>query len=70
MEAIVAWIMAHEWAVYVTAVVTIASAVMTVLPSSLKDHTWYNVVMKFVNTLAFNFGKAKSADDKIKIKVE
>jgi len=70
MEAIIAWVMAHEWAVYITTVITIASALMAVLPSTLKGEKWWNVGMKVLNFLAVNIGKNKSKDDTTKIKIE
>jgi len=70
METIVAWVMAHEWAIYVTSVITIASAVMALLPSTIKGEKWYNMVMKGLNFLAFNIGKNKSKDDKTVLKVD
>lgn len=70
MEAIIAWVMAHEWAVYLTTVITIASAIMAVLPSTIKGEKWYNMVMKGLNFLAFNIGKNKSKDDRTVLKVD
>jgi len=69
MEAIVAWVMAHEWAIYLTTTITIASAIMAVLPSTIKGEKWYNMVMKGLNFLAFNIGKNRSKDDKTKISI-
>ena len=70
MDALIAWLSSFSWWPYVSTVVVIATAITAVLPSSMKDQTWYNVVMKVVNVLAGAVAKGKPADDKTKIKIE
>lgn len=48
---------------WVTAIIAISAAIQTVLPS-VSNNKYYNIAMKVMNYIAFNFGKAKNADDK------
>ena len=48
---------------WVTALIAIAGAIQTVLPS-VGGNKVYNTIMKVLNFVALNFGKAKNADDK------
>jgi hypothetical protein len=70
MDEIVAWLSGFSWWPYVSTVIVIATAITAVLPSTMKDKPWYNVMMKVVNLAAGAVGKGKPADDKTKIVIK
>ena len=56
--------MAQSWWMYVSAVVTVATAVTAILPSTLKKNKPYGMFMKAINFLAGAIGRGKPADAK------
>ena len=70
MDALIVWLSSFSWWPYVSTVVVVATAITAILPSTMKDQPWYNVMMKVINVAAGAVGKGKPADDKTKIKIE
>ena len=70
MDALIGWLSGYSWWPYISTVVVIATAITAVLPSTMKEKPWYNIVMKVVNVLAGAVHRGKPADDKTKIKIE
>lgn len=57
-------ILPDSWLPIVTAIVAICAAVATILPTPVEGGSKiYRVFHGLISWLAFNFGKAKNADD-------
>jgi len=70
MDSLIGWLSGFSWWPYISTVVVIATAVTAILPSTVKDKPWYNVLMKGINILAGAVGRGKPADDKTKITIQ
>jgi len=70
MDELIVWLSSYSWWPYVSTIIVVATAITAVLPSTMKDQPWYNVMMKVINVLAGAVGKGKPADDKTKITIQ
>ncbi len=52
-----------DWVAAVLAVMTAAKAITTLTPTKTDDE-WLNKILRVLNVIALNVGKAKNADDK------
>jgi len=70
MDSLIGWLSSFSWWPYVSTVVVISTAITAILPSTMKDQPWYNVLMKVINMLAGAVGRGRPADDKTKIMIQ
>ena len=70
--ALNAWLSFHpEYAAYVTAAITIASIISTIMPgpkaTGWTSKSWYAFAYRGVSWVALNFGHARNANDPVAI---
>lgn len=64
MDSVLVWLTGQSWFIYVATVVTIATSITAILPSTWKENKYYGYFMSVINLLAGAVGRGKPADAK------